>query len=816
MRTLPVNRYSSKYFGVRLALALLACALFLTPRAAQAQTATYASSRRAVNAGILVVDPALKPFPGYAFYVLDSRTDIKPGDWNIVNPLAGATVSAAQIARWGTNGGSTDGSLALGRSLTKNMVPYWEVSLDNITDEDIRKFDILLLPLFPGGSLVNLNPAQRERLRRYVDGGGTLWIELEENKSGLRNFFIELRPGTAAGGSTRYTAYHPILRYPFNLSDYDLYQVQPTTTANSLALFDPAFDTPIPYMSGIIGGGSPTIAAGDYGAGHLIFSAAQIAYNINSEITIGGQNLHSAPQYDSSLKILSNMIAWTTSAPTQGGSARRANATGERLGAQLGAKWTWTYEGENITPGKEAVSGAVLYKEMLFAADSNGILRAFDRDPGQNLFKKSYRSLTGAPYNKLLETEVGKGRVSTPTVTSTSGGDRIAVTTDTGVTTVLTFLGTDIPNVNGFKTPGIFRALGGFDGGGGGQIAANIPIPAPIYSEGIFFCVTQAPNLLNGVGGVWRVVPLDQDGNNVFGVKDAIAPYATGMVAALPGIPNLHGPITAGLIRDTTTGALDKVIYCTGDPYITTGNPVSETVIGLWFSAKNDQLTALGATKTDSLTFHAVGARARAPWYLDAKAAHPELLPVVHIIHKSVQPYTYENIGYNSSGGKFKIVFEANEMRVIFSGTDINNKDAIVLPNDEVYVDYTLNWPALDLPNATGGATPMNASNMALVARSFASPTQTSGINPPPFYKVIGGAALSQQDTVIFNALYSNPLEGRVYAQRDPLIGANGGTARRQVAWMFSPSAFSPSSPPSRLRFQDAFSDVSGAAGTRI
>ena len=56
------------------------------------------------------------------------------------------------------------------------MAPYWEVPLAGQTNLDaLLQFDVLLLNL--QNHTVRLTSAEAEMLRRFVDGGGQLWVE---------------------------------------------------------------------------------------------------------------------------------------------------------------------------------------------------------------------------------------------------------------------------------------------------------------------------------------------------------------------------------------------------------------------------------------------------------------------------------------------------------------------------------------------------------------------------------------------------------------------------------------------------------------
>ena len=127
----------------------------------------------------------------YVFYILNQRNDIKPFGWNIVNPLAPTTVTSTILKRWDARTSNTTAGLAfiatptrstrkniytLYQRVTPDMAPYWEVPLAGQRNLDVLlQFDVLLLNL--QNHTVRLTSTEAEMLRRFVDGGGQLWVE---------------------------------------------------------------------------------------------------------------------------------------------------------------------------------------------------------------------------------------------------------------------------------------------------------------------------------------------------------------------------------------------------------------------------------------------------------------------------------------------------------------------------------------------------------------------------------------------------------------------------------------------------------------
>ena len=132
----------------------------------------------------------------YVFYIADARTDVKPQNWEFVNPLSPGTVTADIKTRWDARMGTVGSGYSIGQKVTKNMAPYWEVSLRNTSIPDLLQFDMLFITNHRN---TRFAPAEREKLRKLVDAGGIVWIE---DCGGLRvdaaNPFFKERPREAA------------------------------------------------------------------------------------------------------------------------------------------------------------------------------------------------------------------------------------------------------------------------------------------------------------------------------------------------------------------------------------------------------------------------------------------------------------------------------------------------------------------------------------------------------------------------------------------------------------------------------------------
>src|SRR5687767_11280251 len=174
-------------------LSVVAAVALLTGRA-PSDTFTYSTARRQVRVGI-VASEALKvgtngingpenPDP-YVFYVMESRRDLKPLGYEFLNPLAPAVITPEIYKRWLDRVRTADPAFnpaqpesqvfKVGANVTKNMGAYWEVNLDSASNEELRQYDLLYLHSHK--QQISFSADQREKLRRFVDAGGTLWVE---------------------------------------------------------------------------------------------------------------------------------------------------------------------------------------------------------------------------------------------------------------------------------------------------------------------------------------------------------------------------------------------------------------------------------------------------------------------------------------------------------------------------------------------------------------------------------------------------------------------------------------------------------------
>lgn len=845
-----------RYVQNMLRLAALTLMVTLTAASAHADAHSYASERRQIRACVLVSSAANgiggtpENVTPHVFYILDRRSDLKPAGWEFVNPLASATISGDVYTRWQTRGGvndpafqNTPASVAFrpGQPLSKNFGAYWEVNLDTVSTDDLQQFDIVLMDYHNNST--QFSPAEREKLRHYVDSGGTIWLEDEGGFNiqsggnyGGGQFIVDLGFAVSVPNNavpTAATTHHPLLNFPYGIGQTDLaslgaagiqYDVSGAghhvhqgvnSGYNGVAgLANPRVLVPVVW-AGTASGQLPYVSAGDYGAGHIVVSSGGIASGINNYVggvdvgeggnsaTISGETMLGARPTD--LKFAYNLVSWTSSVPTASVNARRTSGSQENVGAQLGTRFATVPPAAISSFG----SGAVMHKGVIFVVDGNNVLHAYDASPQQDLDGDGNSDdgirdyIYGSAYDEIWNVNlVGKlgtaaaTRISTPTIVTVvnpSTGtpqDLVVVSTSLGATMAF----------NAFPTAGGVLAttspmIWGITSGESADLASTLtslgqtlPSPSPAFSDGIIF------TLWNQAGGdslhPWHVAAIDPfSGNEVFqntgNIGNSVAPTTNvGLTGGIVnGIPNPVGSLSVGYVRDASTGALDKMIYVPSITFQSTDVGAAQ-IQGVWFSTKGEPLDPIDTNGN----YAPRGARASVPWYLNPPNGNGiDLRPVVY---KTNAAGVTTRLTYLTD---FTVLYQGASPRPVMQ-VHVN---ALAAPTDTFTVDYTLDWNAAPIPTGAGNFPP-TADEMKLFGfnrkvtinddpRTLGNPP-TAPRNSLPSMRIFGNAALSASD-YLFTAGGDYPAGDRVYAYQEQFSGTNTGNPNTKLAWMFYPNA---------------------------
>ncbi|MGQ9455140.1 MAG: DUF4159 domain-containing protein [Armatimonadota bacterium] len=358
---------------------------------ADAQAFLYAGKRRKINCGVvwLSVDPNNRSKPpanqsvgagmdasgypingggvGDIFYLLDMRVDLKPPGWSFDNPLA--------------PGGPATG-------LSKSDPVYWQVDLS--ADPDLSRMHVLYLPAH---GTVTLTPQQREALRKFVDGGGVLWID-NEGVGGQLDFsdtffILNFKFEGISGSQLPYTRHHPLLSSPYWLNDWEIANLGVNAgSAVCVPGYDPGFgggwgaisqqpvcfDVLYPVVGNTNGGGKPSVAANAYGSGRIVATATYV----------GRGCYFNNP---ASLKFAYNVIAWSASWTHLRKDPRHSGSSIDTVGGtKLLELWSLPVLGGGSGSGQQDAIGnaPVIYKNVVFYT-VGGSLYALDLYPQEDL-----------------------------------------------------------------------------------------------------------------------------------------------------------------------------------------------------------------------------------------------------------------------------------------------------------------------------------------------------------------------------------------------------------------------------------------------
>ncbi len=553
-------------------------------RTARGDTYTYTAVRKQIRVCVIQIgnNPVLTPF---VWHVLDRRTDYKPAGWDFVNPLA------------------APGS-------RKNMAPYWVVSLDQISMEDLRRFDAMVIAT--QGSNIGFTPEQREKLRKFVDAGGLLWIDNQaaytiDTRAPL---FLDLQfndEGLTNGLLVHPT--HPLVNAPYPISVGELNRMGAGIRGSLSAVGADLNAPPAPGVLAPIAvrqdNRRPVLVAGQYGSGAVVVSSIGIAYALSHAVAPPGvpvANDNFAAAAPQNLKFGYNMIQWASAFTAQRKNARRTAGTFESIGAPLVEKWGLT--------GLQAVgtfaSAPVFYNGALFVVGSSPLgglrLYCFDANPRRDIDGDGNEDdglpdlwQRGTPYDEIWEAPLGSEPTSTPQIVEipTSSNDPlqralVVVTLKNG--TVQAYRA--FPRTGGINSP-IAALSDGSNLVWDRSLPSAVPfdgdaVPVPASAEGLIV----VPAVQAGAGGnngrlyvLWAATG-DVINSGSSG-QDWIQPRTT--------LPPIRGGVTLGYVQDrgqTGEGSManDLMAYVSTAPSSTTGT-LTSSVYAFWLGAKGEVLS---------------------------------------------------------------------------------------------------------------------------------------------------------------------------------------------------------------------------------
>lgn len=398
------------------------------------QPLNYANKTVKINAGVLLLSSQqitagfpYNPSP-HVWGNLDADTQVKPASWVFDNPLGQSTLTAASRNRW-VNNPNAGLVPPVGSRLSKKDAAYWEVMLDESTDEVLSRFDILYLPIRLDWAL---NSREREKLRRYIDQGGIIWLDLQTNPVVPVNVTNSLPlPFAVAQNAApvEVSMTHPLITTPNSISIRELGMLANSGVPNVTVPGPYGFGALLPVLgtidrdslryeivAGNTAGG--VISVGRIGDGFLVVTTREMArklglgYDPNVPSTINFNEAFRAlnPLTDAvavaAAKLAINVVSLGSTYSQSGSGSRKSNSTKVAVEAPLLRRFT-----APSPAGFTDRNSPVIFRNRVIV-NSGGTLAVFDSNPSRDLDRDGnpddgVQGATGAPFDIIWQANIG-------------------------------------------------------------------------------------------------------------------------------------------------------------------------------------------------------------------------------------------------------------------------------------------------------------------------------------------------------------------------------------------------------------------------
>jgi len=597
----------------------IAAMLLVSIAQSVAQPSTYSERRNPINCGILLI-PETNPATGgtnadpFTFYNLLKRTDLLPPGWDFINPFAPSVVSDRILSRWKAIVGGTP--FLVGDKIQRNMAPYWEVNLDDLSDRQLAYYDILVIHA-PGR--IFLRPEQRERLRRFIDGGGVLWFDKATSQTvdQYSGFPYAFTVSGAGSNPQVFNPMHPLLNYPHKLTFAEAVSLGQHNGGHSIPATSVDFDRFNVITANSAGG---VIMEADLGTGHFVVTACNVVSDINEPAggqngpygrnsgVYAGQNFLNIPASD--LKFAYNVVALTSTYRQSSQGSRKLNSSPEDLSAPLLEQFSVpnTPQHRFDDDGRYNKS-PIFFKGLLIVSDGNGVF-AYDMNPRADLDGDGNGDdgvpdlYQGKNYDLVWSAQCGSSDLSTPLAievstpfTTNVPKNQIWVMDAQGSCWVMNAFPTTGSNgrLASQQTAVEIQAPVNMITAGGTMIAPVDAAPnALTYADGMIFAASGwKPGTGNStVGGfAWILSPKTM--SVVALSKDADPFVASGDRTQPTTRPFNTSPSVAYVPQTDSGAASDQMIYLGFDRTVD-NNRGNAGFAALWFKSKGEKLELVG------------------------------------------------------------------------------------------------------------------------------------------------------------------------------------------------------------------------------
>lgn len=672
---------------------------------------TFSGRRLPVNVGVLVIESQTSGGEptNYAPHVwgqLEKDRAVKPAAWSFTNPRANSSLTDFMQNRWLNRGvGVVPPS---GTRMTKDDGPYWEVDLDDANDVQLSNYDALLLVV---SGTVSLNSLEREKLRKYVDQGGLLWVDVADG--GVPAFDVTNPLPIPMLFSTNNASLlvdpaHALVSYPNTIAPGELGtlfsagtgvievpgaapggQTQGWVLVDGLKL-DPVVG-PSPQAM--------TLGLAKIGDGYMMVTTRYVAGALNQGRNPAGQivangGFRSFPPafnnvFASAAKLVVNALSLRASSSTNLANGRHTNAIAVDISAPLLKR----FETTQVSP--MADTSPVLYKNRIVMLARDGRVYVLDATASNDIDgdgnpDDGLVDIPGSPIDILWRSQsiVGAGRGSTPTCTelvrpndNADGDDAVLVhvVEANQPSTVYQFpfnsWGDNVLETNRYQsdtntTP---TPASGF------SVPQKAPA-SPSVHEGLAYVadITEANNAL---GRVWVI--------DLIGQAEMMSAGRPWQIQLAPRMAAVDGPATVGYIpiQDNSGGA-DKVLYVPTQPDAAR----SAGFVSIWAGVRGEAPVSVQRT-ANTLTITTRASLQNLPIYASGGTGQPSLdLKLTVLDTATGRPFTGASMAGMFLGNPIVNGSQNGTIRIDLGGFGSALDFTGPNPTAAIRVDYTLDW----------------------------------------------------------------------------------------------------------------------------
>lgn len=682
----------------------------------------------------------------HVLFNLDSNRETKPAGWNFYNPLAPGVLTQQLFDRYGPAGMNVPSTPPVNTPLNKRTMAYWFTNVADLSNEDITQLDFAVLQISRPN--LQIRPEDRERLRKFVDQGGVLWVDYTHGWAdpinGLPIGFQTSTYGYNVGASIRWDYTAPLLRYPNTLTDEEIRTVangaqlvSPVSALyQSKGITPPSIGTAIVNLIGNVGfggdynkmkevagaGGSVTLNYTRIGNGYMVVTTSGLSELLNyvqgnqnrafyaiEPGGVSGRPNASTAASNAISKLVYNMIYLASESSQSGSGSRRNYGSFIDVGAPLIQAWSsgsgptpWFVYNAPASPVQQThvYRPPVIYKGMVFVS-ANDRVNVYDADPrsdidGDGNPDDGIPDLSLGEERDLIFTTASAGvQISSPVVTEVPRG------TATGG--LDPFPGTPVDQLLVTTADGrllIYRIfdpitrrlpnslsvapIRDFSAAGGG--GSGIADPNQIINPPtVFEGVAYVTDTVNNAG---------TEAGRIFQVDlwrlDRVVSPTTGQPAIYGGtlapVQKFSGPPAIGYIPiQDNSGGLDRVAYLGLQPQQTPQQNAG--LISLWLGAKGERPASVGESGGNLVISTRAAASNGLPIFVLPNNSHP-LNPKITLIRTNGVPYTQSEMASLFTGS---LAQSQGQLTIGLSGAwpppDID-------PENGIRVDYTIDWGA--------------------------------------------------------------------------------------------------------------------------